>query len=598
MIERITIRIKPETDEVYIPDSIAEKSDKLLVRETKYFYRDLDILTVIRSRFTNTRRYIIKSSKGFPKEIKMYIDPGSSSFTLEYSGDLCIARGDRILVIKGRHMRCYNENNIGPFKISETENIPALENNFLKILVKASPDKICEDHLIISDPKAEISDDVLRDLFQRLSKGYHEDGLIWALIRSGRVSRDVLPNFIEDEQAYYWPRGDLLRKSFHNWYLFDNEYSLQIYTEILQQIIDQMSDSGGVAIPYITAARRSNIYGSPQQLYLFESLYRAYQILGVEELRSRALNALRCYTEQPPKCLGFYEAGDGIWFRWGSYHYLSRDPEGREDLYVLNTHLMGLVGFSEAWLFDGCMWCKEYALKGLRGLMNLLGEFQRRDGYLYYSLFNKEIYGELEDQIMPHTLGYHTLSSRYILRISYLLNKQDLVRYGDLGCRYSLEKYFGGRRDIRDELIRCLLELYRAMREKRSLEIIDEVLRTEPWPPLRILGLEINEIMDNIIPPKIISANNNSTILLIENKKDEALYYIYPSGIDKIVLSKKIFLNRKIVEIKDLEIENYYTQDPSGNILFKKSQDSRFEVELNKTKSIIIRLYISNNLTQ
>ncbi|MGC9010312.1 MAG: hypothetical protein ACP5I7_06855 [Sulfolobales archaeon] len=598
MIKRITIRIRPDTDEVYIPDSIAETSDKLLVRETRYFYRDLDVLTVIRSRLTNTRRYIIKSFKGSPEEIETYIDPGSSLFTLENLGDLYIARSDRILVIKSRYMKCYNENTVGPFKISETESITTLENNFLRILVKASPNKICEDHLIISDPKTEINNNILRDLFNRLSKGYYEDGLIWALIRSGRVPRHVLPSFIEDEQAYYWPRGDLLRKSFYNWYLFDNEFSLQIYLEIIQQIIDQMSESGGLLIPYITAARKSNIYGSPQQLYLFESLYRAYQVLGIEDLRSRALNALRCYIEQPPRCLGFYETrGGGIWFRWGSYHYLSRDPEGKEDLYVLNTHLMGLVGLSEAWFFDGCTWCREYALKGLRGLMNLLSDFQRRDGYLYYSLFNKEIYGESEDQVMPHTLGYHTLSSRYILRLSYLLRNPDLIKYGDLGCQYSLEKYFGGRRDIRDELVRCLLELYRATREKRSLETIEKILREDPQPPLKILGLGLDEIMDNIIPPKIISVNNNSTILLIENKIDEALYYVYSSGVSKLVIDKKILPSKKIIEIKDLEIEDLSTQDPGRGVLVKRSQDNRFEIELSDTKTIIVRLYISNNPT-
>ncbi len=596
MSMELSLRINLLTNEVEGPQIRLVHKQKLLFLEKEVVFNNVGVVKILENKYGSVKRIIFRSLPNHLLNLNIILDLGSPIIDFIKKNSLVIARSDRFVVIKNICGRCYNENIVGPYKISCIENIFSAEDNYVKLVVKGSFDKTCEESVLVAGSTKELSVEASEDLFQRLWGGYFEDGLIWALVRSGRVPRNELPSFIEDEQAYYWPRGDLLHKSLHRWYLFEDELSLQQYLEIIQQIIDQISDSGGLLIPYITAARRSNIYGSPQQLYLFETLYRSYQLLGLNDLRIKALNALRCYLEQPPKCLGHYNiSGRGIWFRWGSYHYLSRDPEGKEDLYVLNTHLMGLVGLSEAWFIEKCDWCREYALEGLKGLKNLIKDFQRSDGYLYYSLFNKELFGEAEDKIMPFTLGYHTLSARYILRISYLLGEEKLVNYGEKACKYSLEKFFSGRRDIRDELIRCLVELYRAGGDEETIDLIDKVIREAPDPPFTLIGYGLGDVVGVFIPPKIRSVNNSSIIILLNNTLSEAEYLIYPISSDIVILENKYLPSGKYIEVEDVLISDKWLRDAQHDMMVKKISKERYEIESSKSAPLVLKLLIRNN---
>ncbi|MEZ0289794.1 MAG: hypothetical protein ABWJ42_01735 [Sulfolobales archaeon] len=537
---------------------IVKKLRKNLVEEL-YVYRDsIELSKIIKPLYSDTRRiHNICSSNECDKLRVSLAVPRESVKSVHDRGLIVVVDTDYHKIYVSKSKICYNENRIGPFKIVSREiDSIAVERGLISIdLVRDSRD-ICEHTILISREPLDLESDYL----QRIYRGYYEDGLIWALIRSGAAKREVLPREIEDEQAYYWPRGDLLRKSLYQWYSYDDSASLHVYTEILQQIIDQMSRYGGLLIPYITAARKSNIYGAPQQIYVFESLYRGYQILGSEALREKALESLKCFITQPPECLGYYTFREGgLWFRWGSYHYLSRDPEGREDLYVLNTHLMGVVALLEARLLEACDWCEYYAREGVKAVVGLLREFQREDGYLYYSLYNKERFGEKEDLIMPHTIGYHTLSSRLMIRAGRIAGERVLVESGLRGCRHSIKRLYEGRYDLRDEILRCLVEFYRFSSDRSVIREIDEISRRIIYrKPVAQLGYSIDESSRAILPPAIRLPREieSIVILLLEDKEDHLKYYLYtPQRVVVEIIPRKLPSGR-VVKYRQVDIES------------------------------------------
>ena len=578
------IKIDLAKNTVYPEDQYTRREVSKLFTREKIFTRDLSEIKIIETDFL--RRFYVSIPRPLERiSIVLVEEPNQVFRKIGEDEEYEIYSMNRETIIVGRKLVCYGENSVGPYIVSEKilSRIYAIDN---ELVLEADPgsmnysrDALCEARFIVlprEAPTQLLDRDIVSSMLSRLSKGYYEDGLIWALVRSGFVPRSELPDYIIDGQAYYWPRGDLLRRYLYMWYFDEIPEALGLYREILQQLIDQLSESGGLRIPYITAARMRDIYGSPQQLYVFETLARAYDLFRVEELRDKALRALECYTKQPPECLGFYETRrGGWWFRWGSYHYLSRDPEKKEDLYVLNTHLMGVVGLLEGYRYLDCENCLRHAMRGIEALEELLEEFARSDGYLFYSLYNKERFGDLEDVIMPHTIGYHLLSTRLLLRAAYLLDEEAIrkkfMSYGVRGCEYGYRRYLSGRRDLWRELVRCFVELYRLTGDEEYIRRIDRVTR-EVNEDIRATGLFIDETRHRFLPPLIRSSEEYS-ILLLDNDHDEASYYVYSKNQIMLQVSSKKLLGRSISEIRDLRIKSLADLDVDRSVDIAQSGD-------------------------
>jgi hypothetical protein len=558
---------------------------------TPLFYRGLyklrshDVILVEESVFTKTSRWIFHypRSLGSPLRVVVQIKPPYTTYIVD---DILVVRSEGTILYLPNYIVCYGENTIGPYNVVVKSGVVKQGVEGFEVSV-GDESRDCDWQLIMAS-KAEGTPIVREWMFTRLFKGYYEDGLIWALIREGRASRSSLPSFIEDGQAYYWPRGDILRSALYDWFQNDNPLAWHVYSEILEQMLRMQSADGGLIIPYVTAARWRDIYGSPQQLYVFESLYRAYQLTGVEIFRERALKALECYTIQPPRCLGYYEVDEegGLFFRWGSYHYLSTDPEKREDLRVLNTHLMGVVGLLEGWVLEGCEWCREYALRGVKGLKGLIKEFCREDGYLYYSLYTKRAIGEYEDRVRPHFLGYHVLSSRLLLRVANLLRDRELAHYGELACRHALSRL--GEISSSVELVSCLVELYRWKRADDTLHTLDRVVRATK-PRISLLGYALGELDDlSAIPPKIVSETPELAGVLLTSSRGRLQYYIHSYTPETIRVEEKTLPSNVRVKPTSVSARRLST----GEELQVSELGGRFIVHLSAKDSIILDVLI------
>ncbi|MEM1610242.1 MAG: D-glucuronyl C5-epimerase family protein [Sulfolobales archaeon] len=572
---------------------------KLFTRE-RFFEKGLAKIRVIET--DSLRRFYILIPSSIENIWIMLVDDQGSMFRkIADDREYEIYSTNRNIIFISKKIICYGENFIGPYIVSE-KYFSRIYGSNNKLILEAGLGEglaniTCESLFVViprvisSQYMINIDKTLILDMLSRLSKGYYEDGLIWALVRGGFVSRSDLPSFIADNQAYYWPRGDLLRRYLYTWYIEGVSEALSLYKELIQQLIDQLSGSGGLKIPYITAARMRDIYGSPQQLFAFEALARAYDIFGLEELREKALRSLECYVRQPPECLGFYETKKGgWWFRWGSYHYLSRDPLKREDLYVLNTHLMGVMGLLEGYRYLGCESCLKHAMKGVEALEELLDEFMRSDGYMFYSLYNKERFGELEDTIMPHLIGYHLLSTRLLLRSSYLLEgeriRKRFMDYGYRGCEYGYRKYLDGKRDLWRELVRCFIELYRLTNEKDYIYKIDRIIRKN-IESIKIYGLFIDEIRDRFLPP-IIRSKKEFTVALLDNSHGESRYYINSKDLVSLEISSKMHSNKTLSEIIDLKIMYSIDNDEKS---FVEIYDRGNNYNLILKGSIVLAIY-------
>jgi hypothetical protein len=591
-IAREVLEIDLYEDKIILRSDLSYKIiKKIFTKETRSHLHNNDLFVLIEDLYSNVRRLIIRSlgdKKVLGEVLIRFYDKLKK---LDEKDLFYTIYTDNHLILIDKKIRCYKENKIGPYDINERIlRIESIDRDVIRLYPEYYLDKMCENNIFISNIYEKDLFDIDVEMFNRLSKGFYEDGLIWALIKSGAVSREVLPDYIMNGQAYYWPRGDLLRRCFVKWFMNKDSYAQHVYLELIDQLIDQLDEEGGLKIPYITAARRENIHGAPQQLYVFETLYRLHQISGSDILRRKALKALECFIKQPPKCLGFYDTGrGGVWFRWGSYHYLSKDPEGKEDLFVLNTHLMGVVGLLEGWYYDKCEWCHKYAEEGVKGLRNMINDFQREDGYLYYSLYNKERFGIYEDKLLPHTIGYHVLSSRLILRTALFTKDLFLASVGEKGCVYAEMILNEGRKDLRDELIRCLIELYRIKRDPKFINKIDEILNRHPDRPLRIFGLFLDEIYNNIIPPQI-KISDDVTIVLLDARDGSAEYYVKANERSSLIISGHVLMNKIYVYPDHVEIKSLTEEYSSPKII--RENDHRFKIDFNNRFAGVINLNI------
>jgi len=248
-----------------------------------YLYREVPVAIVERSRITNTLRYTFRYVKNLGKRLSITLDFSSKEdSTLIKDGETFITLFSNPTTIMSKLIACYNENDVGPYGIRFANAKMLSRGNVFEVEVCGDDKDFCDWSLIMV-PKALAYGGVRGEwIYKRLARGFYEDGLIWYLVKEGRVPRNLLPPYIADEQAYYWPRGDVLRESLYRWLQYGDLTAFHIYSEVINQIIRQMTPRGGLVIPFITAAMWRNIFGSPQQLYAFEALYRAYQLTGVE----------------------------------------------------------------------------------------------------------------------------------------------------------------------------------------------------------------------------------------------------------------------------------------------------------------------------
>ena len=589
-MHKITLRTIIPSEEVHSTVELA-----LLEEKTSMFYKQVyeyqthSVLLLEKNTFTNTSRWIFHCSRNLLAHLHVIVDL-ESPYTFHCEREFCIISTPQVRLLLSNYITCYSESDIGPYGIvSKSASIIRGERG-LETLISPNHSDHCEWTLLVTSTSIEPHSVRGEWINGRLLKGYYEDGLIWALIREGRVSRTILPYYIKEGQAYYWPRGDVLRSALHEWLQSGNFVAWHIYSEIIDQILRQQSIEGGLLIPYITAARWRNIYGSPQQLHIFESLYRAYQLTGINMLKEKALRALECYIKQPPVCLGYYEVNSngGVFFRWGSYHYLSTDPEKRENLYVLNTHLMGVVGLLEGWILEKCEWCRDYALKGIRGLKSLIRKFSRSDGYLYYSLHSKRLRGLLEDKLHSRFLGYHTLSSKLLLRAANFLSDEELAHYGEQGCKYSFNRYFNGNKGIEAELLKCLVELYRWKRTIGILSIIKSIVELRR-PSILVLGYSLDELDDlSVIPPGFMLTSSDLLTLLLSARGSELEYYVYAYSPVKLIIEERALPCGK--DVIPVEVR--------GGILYENKEvqaeqvENGFKLEIPPEKPLILHVLV------
>ncbi|MFP3301311.1 MAG: D-glucuronyl C5-epimerase family protein [Caldivirga sp.] len=374
---------------------------------------------------------------------------------------------------------CYGLSEVGPFMVKEANVNVKVYSNQIEVVTSGEGD-YCDSVIALTKDSNDLG-----DVLGRLPKplpliqgGFFEDGLIWAMVRAGYVKEGELPSFIKPNQAYYWARGDVVNPSLAGWVEEGNPAYLDVLTMAYEELLSLMNEHGGVKIPYITAAKARDVYGSPQQSYIFNTLLRGFELTGDSRYLDGALKALECYLTQPPNCLGYIDLGGGMrWFRWGSRHFLSTDPQGWENLMVLNTHLMAVLSFAEAHIRGLCGSCLSHALSGVKAIIKLADKFQRGDGYLYYSLYSREHMGEGEDDRYPPYRGYSLLSSRLALKASMYLGDDKLYDMAKRACLMGYRMVEGGRWGEYEAVARCLSLIYLREDDADALNMIINVLK-------------------------------------------------------------------------------------------------------------------------
>lgn len=457
---------------------------------------------------------------------------------------------------------CYGENEVGPFMIRESSVKLIRGNGELTIAITDSGDYCGSVIALTRDPNA------LSRVLSRLPKplpllhaGFFEDGLIWAMVRAGYVKESELPSFIRPGQAYYWARGDIVNPALVGFIEEGNPVYLDILVLAYEELLSLMNEYGGVKIPYITAARARDIYGSPQQTYTFNTLLRGYELTGDSRYLNGALKALNCYNTQPPNCLGYIDLGGGLrWFRWGSRHFLSTDPQGWENLMVLNTHLMAVLSFSEAYVRGLCSDCLNHALSGVNAVIKLSRDFQRGDGYLYYSLYSKAHMGSDEDDKYPPYRGYSLLSSRLALKASIYLNNAELYSIAAKACLMGyrrVNRVIGGRWTEYEAVARCLSLMYLKDRDQSTLNKLLRVMRRalSKGVSIRVLGYDVETALYAQYQPATL-IQGNAQLTYIGPINGEVALVAYSRGGARIKFSNYQAPSGHGVTVKQVTVDN------------------------------------------
>lgn len=494
--------------------------------------------------------YAVAHVKG-SNELKLGFDRLSEFSSL---GDFMVARYGECWLMVYRTAHCYNMGEVGPYGISSTNVEVSVKDGDLVARAGLSGYEYC-DFLIIASPDPHIID--LRGLPRPLPliyDGFFEDGLIWALVRAGYVKESELPSFIRPGQAYLWARGDVVYVSLGQWVETGNAFYLDILKLAYEMLLRLMNEHGGVKIPYITAARARDVYGSPQQSYIFNTLLRGFELAGDGRYLEGALRALKCYTVQPPHCLGYIDLGGGLrWFRWGSRHFLSTDPQGWENLMVLNTHLMGVLSMAEAGVRGLCDWCLGEARNGLEAFKRMLGEFQRSDGYLYYSLYSKSRMGPGEDDKYPPYRGYSLLSSRLAMKAAIYLNDQGAYEAAKRACMMGYGRVIEGSWSEFEAAARCLSLIQ--LREGNVLGKMIDVLSKAHDKGVRVVvnGYDVEGAFAARYQPTIIAGS--ADIVYIGPVDDYVAVLLWSRGTDKAYVRGYSAPSGHSVLVRGIEVE-------------------------------------------
>lgn len=452
---------------------------------------------------------------------------------------------------------CYSENDVGPYLINEVKPQLLIKGNELWVKVNGKGD-YCDALITITSNVKELTHALgkLPKPLPILYGGFFEDGLIWALVKAGYVKESELPSFIKPNQAYYWVRGDVANTALTNWIESSNPVFLDILVFAYEELLNRMNEHGGVKIPYITAARAKDIYGSPQQSYVFNTLLRGFELIGDSRYLKGAVKALECYLTQPPNCLGYIDLGNGLkWFRWGSRHFLSSDPQGWENLMVLNTHLMAVLSFSEAYVRGLCSECVNHALSGVEAIISLSGEFQRSDGYLYYSLYSKMHMGEGEDDKYPPYRGYSLLSSRLALKASIYLNNSELYNIAKRACLLGYRNVINGKWSEYEAVARCLSLLY--LKEGGDLlNMLMNILKTAHERGVRVIvnGYGVEDALYAQYQPAVL-IQGDAQLIYVGPRQGKLLIAAYSREASRILVRGYGSLSGHGVTVRGISIE-------------------------------------------
>ncbi|WP_291767565.1 hypothetical protein [Caldivirga sp. UBA161] len=470
--------------------------------------------------------------------------------------DLSSRRGGCVIIPTTAY--CYRENDVGPYLISEVNPQLTIKGNELWVKTSGEGDYCDTLITITSDPKGLINAlSKLPKPLPLLYGGFFEDGLIWALVKAGYVKESELPGFIKPRQAYYWVRGDVANVALTNWVESSNAVFLDILVFAYEELLNKMNEYGGVKIPYITAARAKDIYGSPQQSYVFNTLLRGFELTGDSRYLKGALKALECYNVQPPNCLGYIDLGNGLkWFRWGSRHFLSSDPQGWENLMVLNTHLMAVLSFSEAYIRGLCSECIRDALSGVEAIVRLSSEFQRSDGYLYYSLYSKAHMGEGEDDKYPPYRGYSLLSSRLALKSSIYLNNNELYDIAKRACLMGYSNVINGKWSEYEAVARCLSLLYLKEGCSDLLNKLMNILRIAYEKGVRVIvnGYGVEDALYAQYQPAML-IQGNSQLIYVGPRQGKLLIAAYSREASRIKVRGYGSLSGHEVKVRGISID-------------------------------------------
>ena len=196
---------------------------------------------------------------------------------------------------------------------------------------------------------------------------------------------------------------------------------------------------------------------------------------------------------------------------------------------------------------------QNYALMGVQGVKSLINEFMRSDGYLHYGLYTKNRFGVDEDVKRLDLIGYHTLSTRLLLRIANILRDEELFSYASKALRYSLNRLFNGFKGIGAELLRCLVEYYRWYRDSQILRTIESVTVDGNISSL-LLGYTPDEL-DNLsaIPPATYLRTGQASMLLLNTSNNSYLYYVYSFSPNAVVVEERMLPSGR--PIKSLNVE-------------------------------------------
>ena len=233
---------------------------------------------------------------------------------------------------------------------------------------------------------------------------------------------------------------------------------------------------------------------------------------------------------------------------------------------VLNTHLMAVLSFSEAYVRGLCSECIKHALSGVEAVIKLSGEFQRSDGYLYYSLYSKNHMGEEEDDKYPPYRGYSLLSSRLALKASIYLNNNALYDIAKRACLMGYNNVIHGKWSEYEAVARCLSLLYLKESTSDLLSKLMSVLRIAHERGVRVIvnGYDVeNALYAQYQPATLIQGNVQ--LVYVGPRQGKLLIAARSEGTSRILMRGYGSLSGHGVIVKGINIDYINGEADVGN---------------------------------